>query len=212
MKRQSYQQVTYKTTKQTKEYIYMLAMNSKRRSEIEYIACYCMDIDSWKREIKKEEELQIELLSLLKEKIKTLDKAEEIEEALVYMNIIFPYHEQLANYKWQLLLTIMKHKDKDINCYCLVRHLIYKSQANIREVIELLATNQSCSQKQYHMLALEIYCLERKHKDAKEHVKALSREELQEYREELITTNPIMYWKLIRKAKREGYVLQLGGN
>ena len=196
----NYQTTTYKTIKEIKLYLLELTKESNNQG-IYDIMNTSVDVRMWKKNISMNQDAYNQLFYLLKQKIKSCENEMELENAIVFMNILLPETKQLA-YKWQLFEQLMKYKQKDIYLYCLIRHLIYKSQQRTEEIIQLLATSNNIKPTQHHILALQIYCLENEHAKAYNHVCLLPLEEIQEYKEELITKHPWLYRKLIFQAKR----------
>lgn len=194
-----------------KEYILFLTKESDYEIELHHLLHTSIELSQWKKQLESKEELLLELLKLFKQYIKTIEDGKELEEAIVYLTILLPYHQAVAYYKWQLFETLMKTKDKNIQFYCLVRHLIYKSQSRLAEVIELLATSQSCNHKEYHVLAIQIYCIENRHKEAYPHVKQVECNDIEEYADELFATHPFLYHKLCKHTTKQ-YALSLGGH
>lgn len=185
----SYQEVTDKRIDEVKDYLYQIA--SKNYQFLDAIE-YTMDIKEIKRIINKNKGYQVYLFMVIKNQIDHVQTYEDFENHLIMLNLLFGLDFKTLNkYKYNLFTYILDKFPRNLDTYCLLRHLI-----DFKNFL-LFVENLYVGNQNYHYLMSEVLLLERKYKEAFEHVKYVGLDnELSRYKHVLYNYSPRNYHKL----------------
>lgn len=202
MKVESYQRVIEKRVVDVKQYILKISEEYCQDS-INDILDECFDIRTIKKRINQKKDLQLFIFSKIKQLIDDSKSFNEIEQHLIFMNILLDkYYQPLVVYKHKLLNYIIDKAGFCITTYCLLRHLIKYNERKLEAFIEALANQLNLGIERYHYLASYILLLEGRYKSAYLHLEYVTIDEFLEcFIPELYNYSPRLYKKYCKKMR-----------
>lgn len=200
MKKQSYQSITDKTITDIKVYTLAIAP-SRYEQEVADIVNTSIDAYSLKKKLNQRKDIALAIFINIKKCLDQADSLLELEEHLVYMNILLDaYFKPVVSYKYNLFQYLVKEQYFNIDIYCILRHLIKFNNAILPEFIRYMTKLSNQSSYSYHYLATTIYCIEHDYKKAYQHIQYISFDnELEVYRRRLYNYSPYKYHRCIQK-------------
>lgn len=194
MDKQSYETVTDKDIIEVKKYILEIS-ESYWLQDLHDIINHSIDINILKKKINKRKDLQLVIFSKIKKLVDNSISLNEMENHLIYMNILLDIHYQpLLIYKYNLLNHIVNNGGFSIETYCLLRHLIKFNNKVIESFVETLANRLNLSMERYHYLASYILLLEKNYKKSYSHLEyIIIDQEIERFLPALYNFSPRLY-------------------
>ena len=122
MKIENYHKVTDKSIAEVKQYLLAIAPNHQ---EMDEIIDESIDIHEIRKNLHKNAELELAVFSKIKTRLDESKDYNEIENHLVFLNLIFyPHYHPIRLYEYRLFQYIMDHQVLTLETYCILRHLI----------------------------------------------------------------------------------------
>ena len=160
MKIQSYEKVIDKDIIAVKSYLLKIG-ESYWKQDLDDVINSSIDIRIIRNKINKRKDLQLLIFSKIKRLIDDSVDFDEMENHLIFMNILLNAHYQpLLIYKYKLLNYIIDKGGFSVETYCLIRHLINFNEKIIESLIDALANRLNLDFERYHYLASYILLLE----------------------------------------------------
>ena len=161
-----------------------------------------MDIKIIKKKINKRKDLQLVIFSKIKKLIDKSVSLSEMENHLVFMNILLSsYYRPILVYKYNLLNYIIDNGGFSIETYCLLRHLIKFNEKVIESFVDALANRLNLGMERYHYLTCYILLLEKNYKKAYLHLEyVIIDQEFERFLPALYNYSPRLYNKYLKKV------------
>lgn len=196
----SYETITDKDIIEVKKYILEIS-ESYWLQDLHDIINHSIDINMLKKKINKRKDLQLVIFSKIKKLVDNSISLNEMENHLIYMNILLDVHYQpLLIYKYNLLNHIVNNGGFSIETYCLLRHLIKFNNKVIESFVETLANRLNLSMERYHYLASYILLLEKNYKKSYWHLEyIIIDQEIERFLPALYNFSPRLYNKFSKK-------------
>lgn len=196
----SYETITDKDIIEVKKYILEIS-ESYWLQDLHDIINHSIDINMLKKKINKRKDLQLVIFSKIKKLVDNSISLNEMENHLIYMNILLDVHYQpLLIYKYNLLNHIVNNGGFSIETYCLLRHLIKFNNKVIESFVETLANRLNLSMERYHYLASYILLLEKNYKKSYWHLEYIViDQEIERFLPALYNFSPRLYNKFSKK-------------
>ncbi|GFI41133.1 hypothetical protein [Thomasclavelia cocleata] len=201
MKTQSYEKVIDKDIVDVKRYLLDIS-ESYWMQDIHDIVNKSMDIKIIKKKINKRKDLQLVIFSKIKKLIDKSVSLSEMENHLVFMNILLSsYYRPVLVYKYNLLNYIIDNGGFSIETYCLLRHLIKFNEKVIESFVDALANRLNLGMERYHYLTCYILLLEKNYKKAYLHLEyVIIDQEFERFLPALYNYSPRLYNKYLKKV------------
>lgn len=201
MKIQSYEKVIDKDIIDIKRYLLDIS-ESYWMQDIHDIVNSSMDIKIIKRKINKRKDLQLLIFSKIKKLIDESASLNEMENHLIFMNILLSsYYRPVLVYKYNLLNYIIDNGGFSIETYCLLRHLIKFNEKVIESFVDALASRLNLSMERYHYLTSYILLLEKNYKKAYLHLEyVIINQDFDRFLPALYNYSPRLYNKYLKKV------------
>lgn len=196
----SYETITDKDIIEVKKYILEIS-ESYWSQDLHDIINHSIDINMLKKKINKRKDLQLVIFSKIKKLVDNSISLNEMENHLIYMNILLDVHYRpLLIYKYNLLNHIVNNGGFSIETYCLLRHLIKFNNKVIESFVETLANRLNLSMERYHYLASYILLLEKNYKKSYWHLEyIIIDQEIERFLPALYNFSPRLYNKFSKK-------------
>ena len=196
----SYETITDKDIIEVKKYILEIS-ESYWLQDLHDIINHSIDINMLKKKINKRKDLQLVIFSKIKKLVDNSISLNEMENHLIYMNILLDVHYRpLLVYKYNLLNHIVNNGGFSIETYCLLRHLIKFNNKVIESFVETLANRLNLSMERYHYLASYILLLEKNYKKSYWHLEYIViDQEIERFLPALYNFSPRLYNKFLKK-------------
>lgn len=201
MKIQSYEKVIDKDIIAVK--IYLLEISeSYWMQDLHDIVNSSMDIKIIRKKINKRKDLQLLIFSKIKRLVDDSVNLNEMENHLIFMNILLNSHYRpLLAYKYNLLNYIIDNGGFSVETYCLIRHLINFNEKVIESLIEALANRLNLNFERYHYLASFILLLEKEYKKVYLHLEYITIDQnIERFLPALYNFSPRLYLNYSKKV------------
>ncbi len=199
--KKSYFQSINKEVVDVKKYVLALSKDTVIEKDVSNLVLYSLDTSMIKRKIHKNKFVETTLFLLIKSNIETASTIEQLEEQLIYMNLLLEETNTIRKYKDNLQKHIVENSDFDTSIYCLIRHLVPFKEKKVKNIIKYLYSIQGSTKVKYHQESLKIYCIEHCYKEAMLHSQYVDTVENQLYIRQLELYNPILYYFISKKRK-----------
>lgn len=203
MKIRNYQDVIDKSIIEVKKYL-LAHSEGYYQQDIHDIMNQSIDVFCLKRKLNQRKDIQVWLFSQIKKSIDQCLSYDQMEEHLIYMNILIdPFFKPLLEYKYNLFYYILNRSDFTIEIYCLLRHLLKMNFRHLDNYITSMTSLLNLSEYQYHHISSEILLLEKQYKQAYRHLPCIEFDHsLERYQKALYNYSPRQYEMLFRKEKK----------
>lgn len=201
MKIRSYEKVIDKDIIAVKRYLLEIS-ESYWMQDLHDIVNSSMDIKIIRKKINRRKDLQLLVYSKIKKLVDDSVDLNEMENHLIFMNILLNSHYQpLLTYKYNLLNYIIDNGGFSVETYCLIRHLINFNNKVIESLIEALANRLNLNLERYHYLATYILLLEKEYKKAYLHLEYITIDQnIEHFLPELYNFSPRLYLNYSKKV------------
>ena len=174
MKIKSYEKVIDKDIIAVKSYLLKIG-ESYWKQDLDDVINSSIDMRIIRNKINKRKDLQLLIFSKIKRLIDDSVDFDEMEDHLIFMNILLNAHYQpLLTYKYNLLNYIIDKGGFSVETYCLIRHLVNFNEKIIESLIDALANRLNLDFERYHYLASYILLLEKEYKKAYLHLEYIT--------------------------------------
>lgn len=209
MKKQRYQKVTNKSIVEVKGYVLNMDFGEVSQ-EIWDIVNTSIDAYILRKKIMQRKDIALILFHKIKKAIDNADSYEEIEEHLVYMNILLDNRFlPVTRYQYNLFWLIVSQQALTPETYCLLRHLIKYSEKQLPTFIDYLHQKLEMSVKTYHQVATAIFCIEQCYRQAYRHLSYIGWDDsLLEYQKGLENHSPYKFYMLTKTKKQHHLQLE----
>ena len=205
MKQQNYSSITDKSIMEVKMYVLQL-VSGKLEQDIHDIINSSIDTTKLQKRIMKRKDIALYIFICIKKQIDAAKSFIEIEEHLIYLNILLDScFKPVMNYKYNLFQYILI----TVETYCILRHLIKWNKKQLPDFLEYMKNSIGIIEEQFHLLATTIYCIEQNYKLAYVHLTYIEFDySLEKYRHSLQWYSPYKYYKII-EHRNKGSLLPL---
>ena len=174
MKIKSYEKVIDKDIIAVKSYLLKIG-ESYWKQDLDDVINSSIDMRIIRNKINKRKDLQLLIFSKIKRLIDDSVDFDEMEDHLIFMNILLNAHYQpLLTYKYNLLNYIIDKGGFSVETYCLIRHLVNFNEKIIESLIDALANRLNLDFERYHYLVSYILLLEKEYKKAYLHLEYIT--------------------------------------
>lgn len=200
MKIQSYEKATDKDIIDVKKYLLKIS-ESYWQQDIHDIINSSMDIKIIRKKINQRKDLQLVVFCKIKKLLDASVSLSEMEEHLVFMNILLDLqYRPVLKYKYNLLNHIIDNGGLYVETYCLIRHLVKFNEKLIEPLLEALAKRLNLNFERYHYLACFILLLEKSYKRAYLHLGYITIDQnIEHFLPALYNFSPRLYLKHCKK-------------
>ena len=204
----SYECITDKSIIEVKVY---LLMNAKGlfKQEIHDIINSSIDIKQIRNNISKRKDIELYLFTRIKKLLDASESLTELEEHLVFMNILLNNSfKPMICYKYNLFNYITDSRGFTIDNYCILRHLIKFDYKQLSQFIKYMCQRFNVNDE--HYLSSNILLLEKQYKLAYKHLVYIQFDDgLEKYKNSLYYYSPRKFEKYINNKEVDNLIPML---
>ncbi len=145
--------------------------------------------------------IQLAIFSMIKCRINAAGNLSELEEELIYLNLLIDKNFKVAlEYKYRLFNSLIKTGTLDERVMMIIRHLVNYRISIIDDLVDYLAKRQSLSSRQSEVIKVKVYIIEGEFKKAFSAITINDIDGFGEYSKLLSDYSPRKYQRRIKKC------------
>lgn len=151
--------------------------------------------------INSDKEIQLAIFSMVKCRINAAGNLSELEEELIYLNLLIDNNFKVAlEYKYRLFNSLIKTGILDERVMMVVRHLVNYRVAIIDDLVDYLAKRLGLNERQSELIKVKVYIIEGEYKKAFRSIKTNDIDSFGEYSSLLKNYSPGKYQRKVKKC------------
>lgn len=151
--------------------------------------------------INSDKEIQLAIFSMVKCRITAAGNLSELEEELIYLNLLIDNNFKVAlEYKYRLFNSLIKTGILDERVMMVVRHLVNYRVAIIDDLVDYLAKRLGLNERQSELIKVKVYIIEGEYKKAFRSIKINDIDSFGEYSSLLKNYSPGKYQRKVKKC------------
>lgn len=151
--------------------------------------------------INSDKEIQLAIFSMVKCRINAAGNLSELEEELIYLNLLIDNNFKVAlEYKYRLFNSLIKTGILDERVMMVVRHLVNYRVAIIDDLVDYLAKRLGLNESTSELIKVKVYIIEAEYKKAFRSIKINDIDSFGEYSSLLKNYSPGKYQRKVKKC------------
>ncbi|MDD3026548.1 MAG: hypothetical protein PHI41_00585 [Erysipelotrichaceae bacterium] len=198
----NYQSANDKSIIEVKKYL----MNNLSDEQLNNYACLINSSYSVKdlmKNINRNPKVQLAIFSLIKCRLKATERFDELEEELVYLNLLIDHNYKPAlDYKYSLTSILINNFEFDESMVMIIRHLVNYRIMIISDLVDYFGKRQKLDENQIEKIKVKVYLIEGESSRAFKTIDRVRIDSMGEWSKTMESLSPLRYARVLKRQQK----------
>ncbi len=200
----NYQSAIDKSIIEVKTYL-LNNLSKQQLNNYAYLIHSSYSVKDLRRNINRNAKVQLAIFSLIKCRLNAATRYDELEEELVYLNLLIERNFKPAlDYKFSLTSTLINNFRFDENLVMIIRHLVKYRISIVDELVEYFGKRQGISVYEAEKIRIKVYLAEGEYLKAYKAVDRVRIDSLGTWSDRLQKISPLRYNLILKRQCKNG--------